>query len=401
MSFFDSISELPEDAILGLAIAFAADPNPKKVNLGIGAYKTADNQSLLLTCVAEAEEHIAKEHRPKDYLPIDGDPLFLKLSLPILFGKNSPHLANGHIAAIQSIGGTGALRIGGEFIAGQINPVIYLSDPTWVNHGQVFEQAGLKVHYYPYYDYSKNSLNFDALCASIKKMPASSVIVLQGCCHNPTGIDPTFEQWKELSSLIKKQRVLPFFDFAYQGFNTDLEGDAKALRYFVEQGHELLVSYSYSKNFGLYGERIGFLAAVTDNPETAKKMTSQFKQLIRSNYSNPATHGARIISTVLSSDKLTLQWTQELQNMRDRIVEMRMALTTSLMVKAEHLDFSFMHNQVGMFSFCGLDQSMVTRLKKEKGLYMPNNGRINVAGISTLNLDYVAEAIASVMHNDH
>lgn len=397
MPFFESVPQLPEDPIFGLIKAFAADPNPNKVNLGIGSYKTADNQSLLLTCVSKAEIELAKRHLFKEYLPIEGDDTFLKLALTAPLGKQSPALITNTVFAAQAIGGSGALRIGAEFLAHAISPVIYISDPSWPNHTPIFEQAGLTVHSYPYYDYHRNALKFDELCAAIKKMPPSSTMLLQGCCHNPTGVDLSFEQWKEVSALIKKQNVLPFFDMPYQGFGTNLENDAKPIRYFIEQGHEMLLAYSFSKNFGLYGERIGFLAAITKTPDDAKRVGSQIKQLIRSNYSNPPINGARIISTVLNSPELTLEWTQELQNMRDRIVEMRIALSAALMSKAEHIDFSYMRNQAGMFTICGLDQSMVHRLRSEWGLYIPINGRINIAGINTQNLDYVAEAIASVL----
>lgn len=397
MPFFESVPLLPEDSILGLMKAFNADPHPHKVNLGIGAYKTADNHPLLLTCVSKAEALLAKQHLFKEYLPIEGDGHFLELALPILFGKKSPLLASGSIFAAQTIGGASALRIGAEFLAKSVNPVIYLSDPSWPNHRAIFERAGLIVHTYPYYNHHLNALRFDELCAAIKKMPPGSCILLQGYCHNPTGLDLSLEQWKEISSLIKKQNILPFFDIAYQGFKESLEADMGPLRYFVEQGHEMLVAYSFSKNFGLYGERVGILAAVTHDSNHAQCVGSHIKTLIRSNYSNPPIHGAKLISAVLDSPELTLEWVEELQNMRTRIIEMRRALMASLMTKAEHKDFSYMHDQSGMFTYCGLDQHMVNRLRKEKGLYLPISGRINIAALNTQNLEYVAEALASVL----
>lgn len=397
MPFFESISLLPEDSILGLLKAFLADPNPNKVNLGIGAYKTADNHPLLLTCISKAEMLLAKKQLFKEYLPIEGDEHFLRAALPIAFGNHSPLLASGVVFATQTVGGSGALRLGAEFLASAINPVIYLSDPSWANHQQIFEKGGLTVRTYPYYNHRDNTLRFDDLCAAIRKMPSGSTILLQSGCHNPTGLDLSFEQWKEISSLLKKHNILPFFDMAYQGFKTNVESDAQPLRYFIDQGHELLVAYTFSKNFGVYGERIGFLAAVTHDPDDAIRVGSQIKHLIRSNYSNPPIHGSRLIATVLTSPELTLEWTEELKNMQGRIVEMRRALMASLMIKAEHKDFSYMNNQSGFFTFCGLDQHMVNRLKKEKSLYIPINGRINIAALNTQNLEYVAEALASVL----
>jgi aspartate/tyrosine/aromatic aminotransferase len=397
MPFFESIALIPEDSILGLMKAFIADPNPNKVNLSIGAYKTADNKPLLLTCISKAETLLAKEHLFNEYLPIEGNAHFLKLVLPLAFGKESPLLSSGSIFAAQTIGGSGALRIGAEFLAKSINPVIYLSDPSWANHKPIFEKAGLIVHSYPYYDPRNNTLKFDAFCAAIKKMPSGSIILLQGCCHNPTGLNLSFEQWKEISSLIKKQKILPFFDMPYQGFGESLEADVRPLRYFVDQGHEMFVAYTFSKNFSLYGERIGFLAAVTRDVGDAQRVGSHIKHLIRVSYSNPPLHGARLISTVLGSPELTLEWTEELKNMQVRIVETKRALLASLMTKVEHKDFSYMHNQSGMFTFCGLDHHMVNHLRKEKSLYIPSNGRINIAAINTQNLEYITEALASVL----
>lgn len=395
--FFDSLTLLPEDPILGLNAFFASDPNPSKVNLGIGTYKTAENKSLVLTAITKAESFILSKHLNKEYLPIDGDSEYVKQALNLLFGNQSQALTAGNISGVQTLGGTGALRLGGEFLASKISPIIFIAQQTWPNHALVFSKAGLKVETYPYYDLNTHQFKFDELCNAITEMPKGSAILLQACCHNPTGIDPSFEQWEVLSELIKKQHILPFFDIAYQGFGQDVEADAKPIRYFVEQGHEVLVAYSFSKNFGLYGERVGILAAATHDPLTAKKIISQIKLLIRANYSNPPAQGARIISTVLSSPELTHEWKQELQNMRDRISEMRNALIASLMVRANHIDFTFMHQQIGMFSLCGLDQQQVERLRKEKGIYMPMNGRINIAGLNTQNLDYVADSLVSVM----
>lgn len=392
--FFESLTLQPEDPILGLNALFTSDPNPLKVNLGIGAYKTADNKPLVLTAVAKAESLLLHKHINKEYLPIIGEGEYIQQALSLLFGSIA---LNQGIVGAQTLGGTGALRLGGEFLAANATPLIYIAEQTWPNHALVFEKAGLKTQNYPYYDLNTHCLRFEELCSAIKQMPKGSAILLQACCHNPTGADPSFEQWKELSLLIKKQQILPFFDIAYQGFGKNLDEDAKPIRYFANEGHEMLVAYSFSKNFGLYGERVGLLAIAAQNEQTAKKAISQVKVLIRGNYSNPPGHGARIISTILNTEELANEWKKELQNMQGRIIEMRQALIASLMVKANHIDFTFMHKQSGMFSLCGLDMQQVEKLRREKGIYMPLNGRINIAGINTQNLEYVADSLVSVM----
>lgn len=397
MPIFNGITLLPEDPILSLPIAFAADQRSYKVNLGIGAYKTADGQSLVLTSVKKAESLILQKQTNKEYAPIDGHPEFIKCSLQLLFGLDHPILKSGKIYAAQTVGGTGALRIGGELLAKCAGKNIFISQPTWQNHKGVFERAGLTVGSYPYFDAQLCGLDFAGMCQGIKNMPAGSIILLHGCCHNPTGVDPTFEQWKELSSLLKKHQIIPFFDMAYQGFGQDLNKDAQAIRYFASEGHEMLVAYSYAKNFGLYGERAGFLTIITAQTETAQKVASHVKSLIRTNYSSPPIHGSKIVTTILKSSELTMDWEIELKNMRDRVNEMRTALIAALLVKGHDKDFSYIHHQRGLFSFCGLTPDQVHRLRQEKGLYMPSNGRLNIAGLNTQNIDYVAESLLSVL----
>lgn len=397
MPFFNDIPLLPDDPILGLPIAFAADPHPNKINLGIGAYKTAEGHPLVLSSVRKAESLLLQRHLNKEYLPIEGDPEFLRYSLQLLLGGDSPLYQIGHYFAAQSVGGASALRIGSEFLAKFVSKTIFISQPSWSNHKQIFEKSGLNVGSYPYFDPQKQLLDFPGMCEAIRNMPPGSVILLHGCCHNPTGIDPTFDQWKELSNLIKEQQILPFFDIAYQGFGHGLDLDAQAIRHFVNEGHEMLIAYSFSKNFGLYGERVGFLTIVCSSADRVPKIASQIRNLIRGNYSNPPLHGARIVSTILKSHELTLEWKTELNNMCERVKEMRKALIAALFVKGQDRNFAYMHQQIGLFSFTGLNPDQVQRLRKEKAIYMPNNGRINIAGLNTQNVAYVAEALLSVM----
>jgi aspartate/tyrosine/aromatic aminotransferase len=397
MSFFQNIEMMPEDPILSLPIMFKADPSLKKVNLGVGAYQDSEGDQFVLASVRKAEALIASKNGKKEYLPIEGDQNYINESYKLIFGENSSIRTSGLTFGAQTIGGTNALRIGGEFIAQQLSKSIYISDPSWPNHKGIFTKAGLKVESYPYYDTNTNKLDFAKTCESIKLMPPGSAILLQGSCHNPTGLDPSFEQWQELSSLLKKQKILPFFDFAYQGFGKGIEEDAQAIRYFYEQGHEMLIATSYSKNMGLYGERAGFFAIVSSDEKSVKKATSHLKQIIRGNYSTPTLHTARIVSTLLISPEIKALWKEELTSMRERIKEMRIALITGIKSKNAKKDFDFLQNQLGIFSFCGLNSHQVQKLRQEYGIYMPSNGRINVAGLNKKNLPYVIQSILTVL----
>lgn len=396
-SVFKSVEQLPEDPIMSLPIAFRADPRPGKVNLGIGAYRDSEGLPEVLVSVQKAEAIIQERHLNKEYLPIEGDPVYIAESLKLIFGANCPRIASGDIFGAQAVGGTGALRVGGEFLSQQLNKTIFVSDPTWPNHHITFKRAGFDVQSFPYYDGSTYQLNMPAIRTAIAAMPRGSIILLQASCHNPTGLDPTIEQWKEISALVKKQGLFPLFDLAYQGFGQSLDEDVRGIRLFLEDEHEMCVASSYSKNFGLYGERAGFLAIVTKDREACGKVASQIKQIIRGNYSNPPLHTARIVTTILTSPELRADWIEDLDNMRTRIVEMRDALAAELMVKANHIDFSFLKKQKGIFSLCGLNKDQVQQLRTESGIYMPANGRINVAGLSTHNLEYVAGALASAL----
>lgn len=398
MSFFEKVELLPVDPILSLPIIFGEDPRKDKVNLGIGAYKDSEGKSMVLVAVQQAESAMAQKALGKDYSPIDGSPDFVEESLKLTFGAGCAQLKSGEIYGAQTLGGTGALRVGAEFFLHNLSKTIYVSNPTWPNHNIILSRTGLKVETFPYYDMNKQQLDMPALCAAIMKMTPGSVILLQACCHNPSGMDPTVDQWKEISALVKKQRLFPFFDFAYQGFAQGVDEDARPIRLFVEEGHELAVASSYSKNFGLYGERVGAISFVAKDKESIQKVGSQIRQIIRGNYSNPPLHGARIVSTILKTPTLRAGWLEELGSMRDRIAEMREALISGLQVKANHHDFTFLSKQKGIFSFCGLNPDQVQRLRKDKGIYIPSNGRINVAGLNPHNLDYVIDAIVSVLH---
>lgn len=396
MPFFNDVPQLPDDPIFGLSVAFAADPHPNKINLGIGSYKTAEGNPHVLTTVRKAENLLLQKHYNKEYFPIDGDPEFLRLTLQLLIGFDSPLWQTNQFFSAQTVGGASALRIGGEFLAKLISKTIFISQPSWSNHKQIFERAGLNVESYPYFNSQTRLLDFPGMCEAIRNMPPGNAILLHGCCHNPTGIDPSFDQWKELSNLIKKQQLIPFFDMAYQGFGQDLDLDAQAIRHFIAEGHEMLIAYSFSKNFGLYGERVGFLTTVCGSTHVVPLVASQIKSLIRGNYSNPPIHGARIVTTILKSHELTLEWKNELHNMCERVREMREALIAALLVKGKNCDFTPIHQQNGLFCFLGLSPEQVLKLRTEKAIYIPNNGRINVAGLNTQNVSYVAEALLSL-----
>lgn len=396
MSFFESLTELPEDPIVHLPIAFAADSRPNKVNLGVGSYKDSEGHSLILPSVRDAETTLLKEPSNKDYLPIQGSETFLKANVELVLGKTFSDIYPGGYFSVQTLGGTGALRIGGEFLAQEIAKTIFIPNPTWPNHKLVFTRAGLKVHTYSYYAERTHQLDFSGMCSDISNMPPGSCILLHACCHNPTGIDPTMAQWKELSSLIKKQKLIPFFDLAYQGFVKSPDEDAQAIRYFVEQGHEMLIANSFAKNMGLYGERVGGLTVLARHNDASKKIGSQLKQTVRANYSCPPLHGMKIVTTILNSDLLKAEWLEDLSDMRTRLQEMRRTFVSGLAERDAHKDWSFITRQNGFFSFLGISPEQVQRLLKEYAIHMPSSGRINVAGLNPYNMDYVIEALIAV-----
>lgn len=392
MNFFDTVEMAPPDPILGLNAAFKADSRSNKVNLSIGAYKTDDLQPLVLTAVRKAEQRILSEGLDKEYLSQDGNPDYVKRSIKLVFDTEQDN-----IFGAQAPGGTAGVRLAAEFLCQIRSDVIYIPDPTWANHNQIFARVGLEVASYPYYDAEHREFTKSHMVEAIKSIPGGSPILLHACCHNPTGLDPTPEDWKEISAAIRTQGLLPVFDFAYQGFGRGIDEDALAVRHFLADGHQMLVANSYSKNFGLYGERIGGFYVVAADSETSERIKSQVMRIIRANYSNPPLHGSRIIAAVLASDALRQEWENELAVMRERISGMRKALAEGLNAGGNSVDFSFMYKQNGMFSYSGLSEDAVDRLRAEYAIYMPTNGRLNVAGLSPKNLDYVVEAILAVL----
>jgi aspartate/tyrosine/aromatic aminotransferase len=396
VSYFSHIDEAPVDPIFGLNAAFLADTRPNKVNLGIGVYRGADQRPAVPEVIRRAEARLVEESLPKSYLPIDGDPEFVKLVAQLVFGGQSLHLDR--IYGAQAVGGTSALRLAGDFLKQQLDiRSVYLSDPTWSNHFGIFTAAGLKTESYPYYDRASKRLIFDQFLSAVGAMPEKSAIVLHACCHNPTGLDPSLDQWGELAELLDKRQIVPVFDLAYQGFGEGLDEDAAAIRLFADRGMEFFVASSFSKNMGLYGERVAALFAVVKEPRGCKAVGSQICQLIRRNYSNPPCHGVRLAVRVLRDQEQAFLWRKELAAMRARIHEMRRTFIAGLTMQAKRHDFSFMEGQNGLFSFTGLNKEQVDRLKQEYAIYMPSSGRINVTGLTTVNMDYVVAATASVL----
>lgn len=397
MTFPNDIPLLPPDPILSLPQAFNADSRSQKVNLGIGIYKDSEGASLLLNCVKKAEDKLLQKHAPKDYLPIEGDRSFIKCCASLIFGSNSNLILDENLSITQTIGGSGALRLCGEFLAKLVTKQIFISQPSWANHQVIFEKAGLNVGSYPYLNSESSGIDFDGFCSALRSLPALSAVVLQCSGHNPTGFDPSLEQWKELSEIFKQQKLIPLFDVAYHGFAESLSKDIQPVQYFAQQGHDLIVTYTFSKNLGLYGERVGCLAIVSQQQGLIPNIASQIKYLVRGNYSNPPIFGARIASTILQSAELIEEWKIELKNMHDRVEEMRHAFIAQLLIKGHNENFAYMHKQKGLFSLCGLTAEQVRRLKEDMGIYLPISGRINIAGLNTQNLEYVAKSIISVI----
>ncbi|MCB1180760.1 MAG: aspartate/tyrosine/aromatic aminotransferase [Chlamydiia bacterium] len=392
MSFFENLEKLPPDPIFGLVKAFSEDHRKTKVNLGVGQYQTAELKPFILNTVKKAEAHLLEEEYSKNYLPIDGEPSFIDLTKKLVFGEEEDL---SRIYGAQTVGGTAALNVGGHILYHQGIRKIYTSSPTWVNHNQIFSYIGFEIFHYPYWDEKQRTLDFTGFLDAIQEMPPKSALVLQGCCHNPTGVDPTLNQWEEIIALLKKRQVFPIVDFAYQGFGDGVDKDAAAISLFLKNGIEFFVTASYSKNFGLYAERTGALFCVTQGEEIAECVGDLTKMIIRRTYSNPPCHGGRIVVKILSDAVLRKKWEKELGMMRERIIEMRKSLVTELIAR-QTTDFSYIANQKGMFSFTGLDSSQVEQLINDYGIYLPKNGRINVAGLNTSNLPFIAEAICSV-----
>ena len=394
----ETIEAAPSDAILGLTAAFRQDQRSDKINLSVGVYQDETGKTPLLECVREAEQHLAELANSKSYLPIPGAPDFGQAVQQLAFGEDHEVVQSGRIACAHTPGGTGALRVVGDFLHTSLpRATVWLSKPTWPNHPSVFAAAGVTTKGYPYFDPSTNGLDFDAMLAAIQKMPAGDVILLHGCCHNPTGIDPTVVQWNQIADAVYQRGLLPLLDFAYQGFADSIDQDAAGLRAFARPGAELMLCTSYSKNFGLYRERVGALSIVCPTAEAATAVQSQVNRVIRANYSNPPAHGAEIVNYVLRDNGLRETWKQEVADMRDRINGMRQQLVDELTDKGVSGDYSFVTRQRGMFSFTGLTKEQVDTLREKHAIYIVGSGRINVAGLTSANVGRVVEAIAVVV----
>jgi aromatic-amino-acid transaminase len=396
-SLFSAVELAPRDPILGLTEAFNADSRADKVNLGVGVYYDDNGKLPLLSAVKSAEEARLKAQPPRGYQPIDGNAAYNQAVRELIFGAGSARASDGSVITFQALGGTGALKVGADYLKRLLpQSTLYLSDPSWENHRALFEAAGFPVESYPYYDPTTRGVNFAALKQKLVTLSPASIVLLHACCHNPTGADLTPEQWREIASITKEKNLVPFLDMAYQGFADSLEEDTVAVRAFADAGAQFFISSSFSKNFSLYGERVGALSIVTTGKEEAGRVASQVKRVIRTNYSNPPTHGGAIVAAVLGNPELRRLWEEELAGMRNRIRAMRTGLVDAL--KAEGAgDFSFIARQRGMFSFTGLSKDQVERLKGEFGIYAVSSGRINVAALNQKNLPVVARAIAAVL----
>ncbi len=392
--FFNEVPEGKPDPVFGLSSVFKADARPHKVDLMVGIYKDENLQSDLLGSVKEAKKRLLLHDLPADYLPFDGIPSFYEGLGAIIFGKNLWEDLQTRTYSAQSLGGTGALRLGGEFLFQEIVKTIYIPQPSWANHRQIFENIGICVETYPYYHREKRAFDCDGMCEKLATLPPKTPVLLHATCHNPSGRDPSLLEWKRIFSIMKEKELLPFFDCAYQGFGEGLEKDAAALRLCLEFCREIVVAYSCSKNFSLYNERVGALYVVTDHASAKMRVGSQVKKIIRVLYSNPPASGPRIVSEILKDPHLTKQWMNELDGMLRRIVSMRNELVLRLVAK--NADFQYLKGHLGLFMFVDLTKAQVDRLIYEYGVYLLDNGRISVAGLNQKNIDYVVDCIAKV-----
>ena len=392
---FETLEMAPPDAILGLNETFRNDSNPDKINLSVGVYKNQDGITPILDCVKAAEQKLLAEETQKSYLSIDGSPEYAQLVKQLLF---EGAIDEARLATVQAPGGTGALRVAAEFLSKRMDRNrIWCSKPTWGNHVNIFQAAGLEVDWYPYLDEAQQGLAFDALQGTMSEIPAGDIVCLHACCHNPSGVDPSLEQWQQMATIAQQQGLIVLLDFAYQGFASGLREDAACLNPLLESGCDLLICNSFSKNFGLYSERVGALTMVASSGDAASAALSHAKSTVRANYSNPPKHGAAIVTTILSDEQLTAQWHQELADMRKRISDMRQRFAQIMIDKNSPHDFSSITEQCGMFSFSGLSKLQVDRLRNEYSIYIVGNGRINVAGITDNNIERLCDAILGVL----
>lgn len=396
---FETLDTAPPDAILGLNDAFQRDSNPNKINLSVGVYKDAQGKTPILACVKAAETKILERENNKSYLAIEGLAEYDRGVAELLFGAGHEIVTSGRSVTLQTPGGTGALRVAADFLKRKFPAShVWVSKPTWANHPSVFAAADRAVETYPYINAQQTGLDFPAMLEALQKIPRNDVILLHACCHNPTGIDPTREQWRQIADVVQQRGLLPLVDFAYQGFGDGLEEDALGLRELCRPGQELFVCSSFSKNFGLYSERVGALTIVAADRTAADAAMSHARVCVRVNYSNPPQHGAAIVATVLGDAKLREQWMQELAAMRDRIHAMRTRFVKAMAAKTSKRDFAFIAQQRGMFSFSGLTPMQVDQLRTKHAIYVvTQGGRINVAGMTDANMDRLCDAIADVI----
>jgi aromatic-amino-acid transaminase len=402
MSFFSAVEMAPRDPILGITEAFAADANPKKVNLGVGVYCDDNGKLPLLKCVQAAEKAMTDNPKARGYLPIDGIAAYDAAVKALVFGADSEPVNSGRVATVQGVGGTGALKLGADFLK-KLNPnaKVLISDPSWENHRALFTNAGFVVESHPYFDPSANGglggINFTGMLAALNAAPAGTIVVLHACCHNPTGYDITAAQWDEVVGTVKAKKLVPFLDMAYQGFGYGLKEDGMAVQKFVDAGLTFFVSTSFSKSFSLYGERVGALSVLCESKDEAARVLSQLKIVIRTNYSNPPTHGGAVVAAVMADPKLRAMWEEELGEMRVRIKAMRQKLVDGLKAAGVKQEMSFITTQIGMFSYSGLTKDQMVRLRSEFGVYGTDAGRMCVAALNSKNIDYVCAAVAKVL----
>ncbi len=398
MSLFSSVEMAPRDPILGLNEQYTADTNPNKVNLGVGVYFDDNGKLPLLQCVQAAEKAMMDKPTPRGYLPIDGIAAYDNAVKALVFGADSQVVTSGRVATVQAVGGTGGLKIGADFLK-RLNPQakVLISDPSWENHRAIFQNAGFEVASYRYYDAANRAIDFDGMIADLNAAAAGTVVVLHACCHNPTGYDITDAQWDKVIEVVKAKNLVAFLDMAYQGFGHGIAEDGAVIAKFIAAGLNIFVSTSFSKSFSLYGERVGALSVVATDKEEASRVLSQLKVVIRTNYSNPPTHGGAVVAAVLNNPELRALWEKELGEMRVRIKEMRQKLVDGLKAAGVKQDMSFITTQIGMFSYSGLSKDQMVRLRSEFGVYGTDTGRMCVAALNSKNIEHVCASIAKVV----
>ncbi len=395
---FEKIEKLPDDPILGLLAAYRNDNNPKKIDLSVGVYKDETGNTPVFDAVKKAEAQKLENENTKTYTGIEGDPVFCEAIQRLVLGDDHKVIQDKRSAAVSAPGGSGALRVAGEVINyTKPDACLWVSIPSWPNHTPLLGTAGLTVKDYPYYDGENHVIKTDEMLSQISKLGKDDVLLLHGCCHNPSGADLELDHWKEITQLAQKNGFTPFVDCAYQGLGKGLDEDAEGLRYMASQLPEMVIAYSCSKNFGLYRDRVGSTIIITERPAAAEAAQTHMKSVARRLYSVPPAHGAIIVGMVLGDEGLNASWKRELDEMQHRINDLRALFTNSVQEKVTDHDFSFIKSQYGMFSIMGLSLDQVARLREEFSIYMVNNSRVNIAGISPANIEYLTDSIAAVL----